>query len=173
MGHRMSISIVLIGVGNEYRSDDGVGLVALRELRNRGFPHTRYIESDGDGADLVEAWTNAETVILIDAISSGAAAGTIYCFDALTQPLPVTFSSPSTHAFGVAEAIELAHVLHQLPSCLIVYAIEGKHFAVGLGLSPEVEQAMHELVERVTGEVRRKACANSDRTVSYCDPFVR
>ena len=150
----MSLSIALIGVGNEYRSDDGVGLVALRELRNMGFPNTRYIESDGDGADLVEAWTNAEMVILIDAISSGAAPGTIYRFDALTQPLPLTFSSQSTHAFGVAEAIELARILHQLPSHLIVYAIEGKHFAVGLGLSSEVKQAIHEVVSQVAGEVR-------------------
>lgn len=150
----MSIPFVLIGVGNEYRSDDGVGLIALRELRNKGFPYTRYIESDGDGADLVEAWINAETVILIDAISSGAAPGTIYRFDALTQRLPLTFSSQSTHAFGVAEAIELAHVLHQLPPRLTVYAIEGKHFVAGLGLSSEVEQAMHVVVERVTDEIR-------------------
>ena len=151
----MSISIVLIGIGNEYRRDDGVGLFALRELRNKGFPPTRYIESNEDGTDLLETWTNAEMVILIDAISSGAVAGTIYRFDARTQPLPATFSSQSTHAFGVAETIELARVLHQLPSRLIVYAIEGKHFTVGLGLSPEVEQAMHEVVERVTDEVRK------------------
>jgi hydrogenase maturation protease len=150
----MLIPFVLIGVGNEYRSDDGVGLIALRKLRNKGFPYTRYIESDGDGADLVEAWINAETVILIDAISSGAAPGTIYRFDALTQRFPPTFSSQSTHAFGVSEAIELAYVLHQLPPRLIVYAIEGKHFAAGLGLSPEVEQAMHAVVERVTDEIR-------------------
>ncbi len=150
----MLMPFVLIGIGNEYRSDDGVGLIALRELRNKGFPQTRYIESDGDGADLVEAWTSAETVILIDAISSGAAAGTIYRFDALTQRFPPTFSSQSTHAFGVSEAIELAYVLHQLPLRLIVYAIEGKHFAAGLGLSSEVEQAMHTVVERVTDEIR-------------------
>lgn len=151
----MSLSILLIGIGNEYRRDDAVGLLALRELRNKSFPHTHYIESDGDGADLLEAWTSAQTVILIDAISSGAAAGTIYHFDARTQPLPPAFSSQSTHTFGVAEAIELAHVLHQLPSRLIVYAIEGKHFAAGWGLSPEVEQAMHEVVERVASEVRK------------------
>lgn len=150
----MSIPFVLIGVGNEYRSDDGVGLIALRELRNKGFPQTRYIESAGDGANLVEAWTNAEMAILIDAISSGSTPGTIYRFDALTQRLPQTFSSQSTHAFDVAEAIELAYVLHQLPSSLIVYAIEGKHFAAGLGLSSEVEQAMHAVVERVTDEIR-------------------
>ena len=149
----MAAPIVLIGVGNEYRSDDGVGLVALRELSKKEFPKTRCLESNGDGAALLEAWTDASTVILIDAVSSKAAPGMIYRFDALASPIPVTFSSQSTHAFGVAEAIELARTLHQLPLRLIVYAIEGKDFTAGLGLSPEVELAMHEVVERVAHEV--------------------
>ena len=149
----MAAPIVLIGVGNEYRGDDGVGLVALRELSKKEFPNTRYIESNGDGADLLEAWTDASTVILIDAVSSKAVPGMIYRFDALASPIPATFSSQSTHAFGVAEAIELARTLHQLPLRLIVYAIEGKDFTAGLGLSPEVEKAMHEVVERVAHEV--------------------
>ena len=150
----MSAPIVLIGIGNEYRSDDGVGLVTVRELQKKGFPHTCCTESSGDGAVLMETWINADTVILIDAVSSNAVSGMIYRFDALTSPIPVTFSSQSTHTFGVAEAIELARTLHQLPPRLIVYAIEGKNFRAGLGLSPEVEHAMHEVVEQVTREVQ-------------------
>ncbi len=149
----MSATIVLIGIGNQYRSDDGVGLVAIRELSKKEFPNTRCIESNGDGAALLEAWTNASAAILIDAVSSNAVPGMIYRFDALTSSIPVTFSSQSTHAFGVAEAIELARTLHQLPPRLIVYAIEGKDFRAGLGLSVEVELAMHEVVERVAHEV--------------------
>ncbi len=93
-------------------------------------------------------------VILIDAISSGAPPGTIYRFDALTQPMPAYYSLHSTHAFGVVEAIELARVLHVLPPCLVVYAIEGKNFASGIGLSREVEKAVQEVVEQVTREVQ-------------------
>ena len=93
-------------------------------------------------------------VILIDAVSSGAPPGTLYRFDALTQPMPGRYSFHSTHAFGVAEAIELARALHVLPPNLIVYAIEGKNFATGVGLSPEVEQAVQRVVEQVTREVQ-------------------
>jgi hydrogenase maturation protease len=149
----MATPIVLIGIGNEYRSDDGVGLVAIRELQKKGFPNTQCVESNGDGAALIEAWANARLVVLLDAVSSGAAPGTIYRFDALTQPIPMSFSAQSTHAFGVVEAIELARTLHQLPPRLVMYGIEGKNFAAGLDLSSEVEQAMHELVERVRREV--------------------
>lgn len=49
----------------------------------------------------------------------------------------------------MAEAIELARTLKQLPAKLIIYGIEGKHFAFGMGLSPEVEQATAEVVATV------------------------
>jgi hydrogenase maturation protease len=51
----------------------------------------------------------------------------------------------STHALGVAEAIELARALGRLPARLEVYAIEGARFTAGAGLSPAVEQAVGKL----------------------------
>src|SRR5215469_5813072 len=146
--------ILLIGIGNEYRGDDGAGLAAIRALKAKGLPGTLFKERTGDGADLVETWRKAQMVLLIDAVSSGAPPGTLYRFDALTQPMPARYSFHSTHAFGVVEAIELARALYVLPPCLIVYAIEGKNFATGMGPSPEVEQAVRQVVERVTREVQ-------------------
>ena len=81
-------------------------------------------------------------------------AGTIYQFDAHTQPIPTQLSSQSTHAFGVGEAIELARVLEQLPPILIVYAIEGENFSAGIGLSSKVEQAVQKVVEQVSCDVQ-------------------
>src|SRR5713226_4196460 len=129
----MQAPILVIGIGNEYRSDDGVGLVVARELRAKNLPDMLIIECNGDGAALIEAWEAASTVILIDAASSGAKPGTIYRFDASAQSIPIGFSFLSTHAFGVAEAIGLAQALQQLPPCLIVYAVEGKNFSAGIG----------------------------------------
>src|SRR5216683_3153148 len=131
--------ILLIGIGNEYRRDDDAGLAAIRALKAKGLPGTLFKECTGDGADLLETWRKAQMVIRIDA---------------LTQPMPARYSFHSTHAFGVVEAIELARALHMLPPCLIVYAIEGKNFATGTGLSPEVEKAVQQVVEQVTREVQ-------------------
>ena len=151
--------ILVIGIGNGYRSDDGVGLVIARELRARSLPHMQIIECSGDGTALMETWEAASTVILIDAASSAAAPGTIYRFDASTQSIPMGFSFHSTHAFGVAEAIGLARALQQLPPCLIMYAVEGESFSAGVGLSPEVAEAAQKVVEQVTQEVQRLKCA--------------
>ena len=144
--------VLVIGVGNDYRSDDGVGLAVVRLLKGKELPDTLCLESDGDGTTLMETWSQASRVIIIDAISSGAQPGTIHRFDALTQPLPTSYSFSSTHAFGVAEAIQLARTLGQLPASLIVYGIEGKHFVAGTELSPEVERAVQEVVEQVKRE---------------------
>ena len=98
-------------------------------------------------------WRSARTVILIDAVSSGAKPGTIYRFDAHKQPIPSQFSFRSTHAFSIAEALELARVLDQIPPSLTVYAIEGQNFSTGIGLSSEVENAMRKVVEQLRQEV--------------------
>jgi hydrogenase maturation protease len=150
----MSSPTLVIAIGNVYRNDDGVGPAVIRMLQAKGLADTSCLESNGDGAALIEAWTAADKVILIDAVASGAKPGTIHRLDALAQPLPACLAFPSTHAFGVAEAVQLAHALRQLPTSLLLYGIEGKNFAVGTTLSPEVEAAAHEVVEQILQEVQ-------------------
>jgi hydrogenase maturation protease len=99
----------------------------------------------------MESWKQAHTVILIDAVQSGAEPGTIQCLDARAATVPASFFRFSTHAFSVAEAIELARALNQLPPRIILYGIEGKNFEVGIGLSPELKTA----VDSVAEECRR------------------
>jgi hydrogenase maturation protease len=94
-------------------------------------------------------------VILIDAVRSGAPTGTIYRVDARAEPLPLAWFRHSTHAFSVAEAIELARSLNRLPPRLIVFAVEGKRFDSGAGLSPEVERAVDGLVRQGLEELDR------------------
>jgi hydrogenase maturation protease len=150
----MSSPILLIGIGNEYRCDDSIGLHVIRVLKEKELPETIFLESSGDGAELIEMFNSARMAILIDAVSSGRIPGTIYQFDAHKQSIPAQLSFQSTHAFGVGEAIELARVLEQLPPLLLVYAIEGENFSLGRGLTPKVEQAGQRVVEMVCEEVQ-------------------
>ncbi len=147
------MKILIIGVGNEYRSDDAAGLIAARRIRD-SFPERVSVrEQSGEGAALIEAWQGIESVILIDAVQAGGAPGTIYRFEAHAEPIPARFFHYSTHAFSVAEAIELARKLNQLPSRLIVYGIEGRDFGAGIGLSIEVERAVQEVARRAGEEL--------------------
>ncbi len=145
--------ILILGIGNTYRSDDAVGLCVAQHLKRQAFDCVNIIEENGDGAALLDSWKSADTVILIDAVHSGAQPGTIHRFDVHTQTIPTKYFHYSTHAFGVTEAIELAKALKQLPKNLIVYGIEGKYFEPGVGLSLEVEKSAQEVVKHVKQDI--------------------
>jgi hydrogenase maturation protease len=148
----MAGAVRIIGVGNPLRRDDGVGWAAARAIR-RAAPAVRVLELEGEGAALLEAWAEAETVIVIDAVRGGAAPGTVYRFEPPRDRLPRTFASTSTHAFGLPDAVQLGEALGQLPRRLIVYGVEGADFTAGEGLSAEVAAAVPALVARVVAEV--------------------
>lgn len=149
------MSVLCIGVGNDLRGDDGIGQLVVRMLRYQSLPDTVFIEATGEGVALMDAWADEtiEAVFLIDAVSSGQSAGTIYRFMAHAQPLPTQFFSYSTHAFSVAEAVEMARVLGNLPLYFIIYGIEGENFAAGAGISPAVEKAAHEVIRQISAEI--------------------
>lgn len=146
--------VLVIGVGNAYRRDDAVGLIVAQHLRLQSANRAMVLEESGEGTALMEAWKGAEAVILIDAVQSGAKPGTIHRLDAHAQILSAKFFHYSTHAFSVAEAVELARTFNQLPPRFIVYGVEGKTFAAGVGLSPEVKRAAQQVVTRVLRDLR-------------------
>ena len=150
----MRKEILIIGVGNDIRGDDAMGLIVARNLRERALQGVRVIEEKGDGGMLMELWEGAQCVIVVDAIASEGIPGEIIHIDAIKKPLPQKFFRYSTHAFSLAEAVELARTLGRLPSQLFVYGIEGSSFAIGTGLSLLVQSKMPELVKRIEKDVR-------------------
>jgi hydrogenase maturation protease len=134
-------TLLIVGVGNIYRSDDGIGISVLYRLRERLPSAIRTRELTGEGTALLEVWKEANWVIVVDAVQSGAPPGTIHRLDAHSEEIPKRLFPYSTHAFSVAEAVELARALDLLPRRLLLYGIEGRTFAAGIGLSREVVRA--------------------------------
>jgi hydrogenase maturation protease len=116
------------------------------------------VEHSRDGLALIEAWSGAERVILIDAVRTGAPAGTVSELDGGTAT--VAGQGQGTHAFGVAAAIRLARVLGRLPPVLRVYGIEAADFTPGRPPRPAVLEAVDEVVRRVILEV--VTCTNPE-----------
>jgi hydrogenase maturation protease len=148
---------LVVGIGNRFRSDDAAGLEVASRLARSG---VRAVEHAGEPIDLLFGWAGVERVVLVDAVRSGAAAGTVHRLDALATPLPRALFATSTHALGVAEAVELARALGRLPPSLSVYGIEGMSFAAGLGLSAPVAAAVDVVVAELGASVR--AASRSD-----------
>ena len=148
----MATSTVIVGAGNAFRRDDGAGPATASRLRDALPGDVRVLVKEGDLASLLDDWQGADSIVIIDATSSGSVPGTIRRYEAHEQPLPSVFSRSSTHAFGVAEAVELARALGRLPARVVVFGIEGRDFAPGEGLSADVDAAVAEVVRRVIEE---------------------
>ena len=151
MGEGGRASILVIGVGNADRGDDGAGPEVAARLRMRG---VQAIDHAGDGAALLDLWRCHSRVIVVDAMNAGAAPGTVRRFDAIREPLPRDLSLASSHAFGPAEAIETARALGRLPPALVLYAIEGMSFALGSGLSVPVAEACRWVEQEIVAKLR-------------------
>ena len=146
--------ILVAAVGNPDRGDDGVGLLVAQKLSGRLPGEARLVVRSGDMMSLIEDWAGFDAVIFVDAAAGRGAPGRVYRVDLAEETLPPDLSFTSSHAFGVAEAIELARVLDLAPQQIVVYAIEGACFDAGAPLTPAVQFAAIEVADCIAGEVR-------------------
>ena len=144
---------LVIGIGNPDRGDDGAGLEVARGVRARGPRNTVVRECSGEASCLLEAFKGRSRVILVDAASGGGRPGTTRRFEAHKAPLPTSLLNTSTHSWGVAEAVELARSLGQLPPYVVMYAVEGASFEPGRHLSAAVRRAVEHVTKRVLREI--------------------
>ena len=150
--------VLVIGIGNEFRQDDGVGVAVARAIRAAALPGVEVCERSGEGTALVAMWSDRPLVYVIDAISAGAPIGTIHRFEIPARDpggtqLPTNSFRGTSHQIGLGEAIELGRVLGQLPARLVVYGIEGGAFGEGVGLSRGVEQAVVGVVGSICSDL--------------------
>ncbi len=154
---------VVIGVGNPYRRDDGVGpAVAARvaeTLDPARHPGVRVCEHDGEPAGLLERWDGARIAVVVDAVRTGARPGTVHRVAVGDTP-QATAASSSSHGLGLGDAVELARTLGRMPPALVIYGIEPGDAGAGRGLSGPVADA----ADRVAGEILRLL----DREAARC-----
>lgn len=153
---------VIIGVGNPDRGDDAAGRAVARLLRQTPPIGVEIVEQDGEATALLAALDDAAAVFIVDACASGARPGAVLRFNAAAGPLPGKTFALSSHGFGLAEAVELARALGQLPSTCMVYAIEGGSFETGAPLSPPVAAAAASLAERLRVEIAADAVPSGE-----------
>lgn len=149
--------IVVIGMGNPMRRDDGVGHALLDELDPTTLETDTAVDLvalDGESTRLIEAWRGRRRAIVVDAGGRGDAPGSIHRLQVGLDELPGWTSSASSHAPGLAEAVALGEAVDVLPEELIVLAVEPADMSPGEGLSGPVASAMPDLAEQVRREVR-------------------
>ena len=145
--------IVIVGVGNPWRRDDGVGWTAADLAGARLGCGAAIVHSDGEPARLIDDWADADLAIVVDAVRNAGAPGQVHRLDAGAVAAAPASRPAGSHALGVADAVRLGGAVGRLPRRLVVFGIEVADTSPGHGLSVDVARAAHTVADSIEQEV--------------------
>jgi hydrogenase maturation protease len=140
---------VVIGIGNTWRGDDGVGWRVAERLDELMGDEVEVVQLDGEPARLIEAWDGARIALVVDGVRLGIAVGTVVLLS--TEEVPPDQVGASTHAMGLSYAVRLGEALGRMPTELVVVGVEVGDVTVGHHLTPEVAVAIEAAVTKAIG----------------------
>jgi len=154
MKDQLSSRVVVIGVGNTILSDDGVGVHAARLLQSdpRVPAGVTIVDGGTIGLELVPYACDASHVLLLDAIDSGQAAGTLARMTG--DGLLATKKGWSAHQLGVADLVAALALVSTQPQDVIVLGVQPANTDWGTVLSAPVEAALVPLVDAALAQLQ-------------------
>ncbi len=146
--------IVVIGLGNRYRGDDGVGVAAAAELNRLALPGVRVVTDIVEPMSLLEAWSGARLAVVIDgAVGTPPRPGRVRRCD-LSEAAPC--DGLSSHSIDIGRTHALGEALGRVPGELVLLTVEVADTGHGAGLTPRVERAVPEVVGMALAEINRR-----------------
>jgi hydrogenase maturation protease len=171
---------VCVGLGNRFRGDDRAGLAVAERLRALVPEGIEVVAIEGDPMPLLSILERADLVLIADAVAAEASersdptaatadarADAIYRFDASDEPVPGAVFGSSTHAFGLAETIELARALGKHKARVVVYGIPGTDFNAGEELTAAVQGHVETTVQRMLADLSRPCHPSPEQEQSH------
>jgi hydrogenase maturation protease len=153
-----SSMIKIIGFGNIFMADDGIGVRVIEELQKQQIFKDRknieLIDGGTSGIDLIFLLQDAAKAIIIDAVDAGQEIAQIVVFSPheITEFKKKVFKSYSLHDIDLTEAFELVRNLN-LPAEIKIIGIKPKKIGYSDKLSPEIEKSIPEIISKVKEEV--------------------
>ncbi|RPF49315.1 hydrogenase maturation protease [Thermodesulfitimonas autotrophica] len=145
--------LLVLGVGNVLLRDEGIGVHAVRELRQRGYPpEVEIVDGGTAGLDLLHFIEDASHLIVIDAVNGGAAPGTLFRFTPEELDGCVPVSGYSLHGVGLLEVLHLARAMGVLPPT-VIFGIQPADLSWGTELSAPVAARLPRLLELIHEEI--------------------
>jgi len=144
---------LVLALGNPIRSDDGVGVAALRCLEaDRRVPGSvDLVEGGTKGLELVPYISGMSRLLVLDAVDVGAVAGTILCIrDEELRSLP---GNGNVHDLALADILNALRLLGQEPQEIVLLGIQPATTELGTSLSKSVESSLQLLVEAAIAQL--------------------
>lgn len=149
----MSGAIVVIGLGNTHRRDDGVGVVVAAALDELALPNVHVVTGVAEATGLLEAWSEAELAMVIDAaVTPDSVPGRVRrCALDDVVAAGEGLSSHSVDVRGGAHA--LGQALGRAPGALVLFTVDAADTGHGPGLTPQIARAVPEVVDMAVAEI--------------------
>ena len=139
--------VLVLGLGNRMRRDDGLGLLALRRLRERhAWPEAvTFVEGGTGGLALLHLLEGKSHLLVLDAIQAPHPPGTLV--QATIQDLePIQERPLSVHQLTGEDLLRWAQALDLLPGHHLLLGLVPASVEMGEGLSPPVAASLENLV---------------------------
>jgi hydrogenase maturation protease len=157
--------IAVVGLGNLMRTDDAVGMLALRRLKSDfQLPEgVMLVEGGTLGLDLLYPLAEATHLLAMDAIDAGETPGTVlrYAGEAIAD-LP---AAKSVHLLGFSDLIGAMRLTGDAPDEIVVLGVQPARIAWGTELTTAVESALPVLLEAAILQIRRWARAIEEASI--------
>ncbi len=153
--------IKIIGFGNLFMGDDGIGVKVIEELKKqdslKGANNIKIIDGGTSGVDLIFALQDAVKAIIVDAVDAGQEIGEIKVFslddiktvNSKSRP----FKSFSMHDMDLVEVFELLKTL-KINKSIRIIGIKPKNIGYSDRLSPEIADKIPEIIDLIQKELQ-------------------
>jgi hydrogenase maturation protease len=146
--------IVVIGLGNEVLSDDGLGVHVIRRLlgRYRFADNVELITGGTAGLLLLPYLADARRAIIVDAIDTGAPPGTLIRLsgDDCASAFAIRITP---HDVGLSDLLGAARLSGAWPQQLVVHGAQPASTTIGTELSAPVRGALDPLQRAIAAEL--------------------
>jgi hydrogenase maturation protease len=136
--------ILVIGIGNPLRSDDGLGWRVAEQLSARTNENLRVLKVHQLTPELAEAISEADIAIFVDAGAHGIP-GTLTCENVRVSEADLRFS----HDVTPATLIQIAKTLYGKNPTAYLLCLVGTTFEHGESLSPEIVAVIPQAIAKI------------------------
>jgi len=141
---------VVLGAGSPLMGDDGLGIEVLEAISRKWVetPDMRFLDGGIWGMRLLPHIEDAERLLVIDAVRSGAAPGTLARLEREEIPRHLR-TKISTHQVDLSEVFAVAELRGKFPSEAVVLGIEPAQIDAYMEISAEVRATVPSLIDAV------------------------
>ena len=146
---------VVVGLGNQLMTDEGVGVHVLHRLMSSSTSagEVDFVEAGSSLMAVVHAIAGRRRALLVDCAWMDEPTGTIRRFSPDEVVSAKGLPRLSLHEGDLLDALELSRRLGEYPEEVVIYGIQPQSLEPGETLSPALGERVHEYVDAISADL--------------------